>query len=444
MKRFLILMMMVLLTFSVFAEGQAEEEKPIIFAIVNDYPAAKVHDADFEGWLYKDRIVAPFTAATGIEVTIRKYTDATDNTAKSLDMDLASGDSSDVILSYGGRVNKFANADFGVNLYEALPQEFIDQFAPSALKQFERNGELFTLPMPGWATCMMVNVDLFEEAGVTDILPADDDPDRSWTIAEFDRAVKAVTALGDEYYGYYLIAKECGGDYWIMNMLGGFGAKLYEDGKVALNCPAGIEGMEYIHYLHENGYVPYGASGLFDGDMASLYFTGKLGTRGYVPMGADAGEISFKDGKNDKPFKSILMEYPHIEGVVDGVPPCYGPDATMVIDNGDPVRLAKALKFIEWLAGADSQSVIAKSFAKFSPLTTVITEREPGPIGTAKAQMAQIIKGRGIYDMGVGFPVYNELRQIWLAVFQGMLTNAITPKEAVEEFERRGNKLLSE
>jgi len=96
------------------------------------------------------------------------------------------------------------------------------------------------------------------------------------------------------------------------------------------------------------------------------------------------------------------------------------------------------------LAGADSQSVIAKSFAKFSPLTTVITEREPGPIGTAKAQMAQIIKGRGIYDMGVGFPVYNELRQIWLAVFQGMLTNAITPKEAVEEFERRGNKLLSE
>jgi len=358
-------------------------------------------------------------------------------------MDLASGEPSDVIWSYGGRVNKFANADFGVNLYEALPKEFIDQFKKSALSQFERDGKLYALPMPGWAVCLMANRNLFEQAGVADVLPVDDDPDRSWTVAEFDRAVKAITALGDEYYGYYIIAKECGGDYWVLNMLGGFGANLYENGKAILNTPEGIKGMEYIHYLHENGYVPYGASGLYDGDMAMLFNSGKLGMRGYVPAGIEVGKYAVKDGVVEAEFECVLMEYPHVEGV-DGVAPCFGPDLAMVIDNGDPVQLEKALKFLQYITGAEVQTILQKVYSKFSPLKTAGMPTSSGTIGMAMKQMSQIIKDRGIYDMGIGFPVYNELRQIWLAVLQGMLINEITPAEAAAEFDRRANKLLSE
>ena len=432
---------MILLTTMAFAEGQQEEEKPLIFAIEGDGENAKLYD----GWLYKDNIIPAFEAATGIKIELREYTSVVDSTTQSLDMDLASNESSDVIMNYAGRVNKYANPDFGINLYEALPKDFTNQFKESALAQFERDGKLYALPMPGWATCLIVNVDLFEQAGVADVLPADEDLDRSWTLAEFDRAVKAISALGDDYYGYYIIAKEAGGDYWIFNMLGGFGAKLYENGRVALNTPEGIEGMEYIHYLHEKGYVPFGASALGDYDMGALYFSGKLGMRGYVPGGVTAGEAVVKDGIAAKTFKSILMEYPHKEGIgITGVAPCFGPDAIMIIDNGDPEQIKKAAKFLEHVAGAEVQTFLQKVSNKFSPLKTAGPPEGQDRAGEAMRQMAQIIKKNGIYDMGIGLPVYNELRQVWLAIMQGMLTNAITPEQAVAEFEERGNKLLSE
>ena len=442
MKRILILLM-VLLAGVLFATGQQEIEKPLIFAIVSDVPEDQYQDCGFKGFLWKDNIIPKFEDETGIKIELRQYSDVFDNTAKALDMDLASDESSDVIWSYGGRVNKFANADFGVDLYEALPKEFIAQFKQSALSQFERDGKLYALPMPGWAVCLMANRNLFEQAGVADVLPADNDPDRSWTMAEFDRAVKAITALGDDYYGYYIIAKECGGDYWVLNMLGGFGANLYEGGKATLNTPEGIKGMEYIHYLHENGYVPYGASGLYDGDMAMLFNSGKLGIRGYVPAGAGVGITAVKDGVIEEAFECVLMEYPHVEGV-DGVAPCFGPDLAMAIDNGDPVQLEKALEFLQYITGAEVQTMLQRVYSKFSPLKTAGMPTMSGIIGNAMKQMSGIIKERGIYDMGIGFPVYNELRQIWLAVLQGMLINKITPAEAAEEFDRRANKLLSE
>ncbi|MBA7566325.1 hypothetical protein ES708_08016 [subsurface metagenome] len=443
MKRILILLFVFVLPFMVFAEGQQEEEKPLIFSIVSDASSEQWPDRGFKGYLWKDNIIPKFEEETGIKIELRQYSDKIDNTATSLDMDLASGEPSDVIWSYGGRVNKFANADFGINLYEALPKEFIAQFKQSALSQFERDGKLYALPMPGWAVCLIANRTLFKQAGVADILPADDDLDRSWTIAEFDRAIKAITALGDDYYGYYIIAKECGGDYWILNMLDGFGANLYENGRATLNTPEGIKGMEYIHYLHENGYVPYGASGLYDGDMGMLFGSGKLGIMGSVPYGVELGKIAARDGAVEEEFECVLLEYPHVEGI-DGVAPCFGPDLAMVIDNDDPIQLEKALKFLQYITGAEVQTILQKVYARFSPLKTAGMPTSSGIIGNAMKQMAQIIKKRGIYDMGIGFPVYNELRQIWLAILQGMLINEITPAEAAAEFDRRANKLLSE
>jgi len=443
MKKILTILMMFMLALVAFSEGQQEEEKPLIFAIVSDVAEDQYPDGNFKGFLWKDNILPEFEARTGIKVELRTYSDAIDNTATSLDMDLSSGEPSDVIWSYAGRVNKFANADFGINLYEALPEEFINQFKQSALSQFERDGKLYALPMLGWAVCLLANRTLFEQAGVADVLPADDDLDRSWTVAEFDRAVKAITALGDEYYGYYIIAKECGGDYWVLNMLGGFGANLYENGKATLNTPEGIKGMEYIHYLHENGFVPYGASGLYDGDMAMLFNSGKLGIRGNVPGGVEAGIYAVKDGVVEAEFECVLMEYPHVEGV-DGVAPCFGPDLAMVIDNGDPAQIERALEFLQYITGAEVQTRLQRIYSKFSPLKTAGMPTRSGLIGNAMRQMSQIIKDRGIFDMGIGFPVYNELRQIWLAILQGMLINEITPAEAAAEFDRRANKILSE
>jgi len=445
MKNVLIFVLMLFLMAGVmWAEGQQEVDKPVKFAMVADPVANLVPGfADWEGTLYADNIIRWFEEETGIKIELRLYSDTVDNTAKSLDMDLASGDPSDVIFSYAGRVNKFANADFGVNLYEALPKEHIEQYTESSLEQFERDGKLYALPMPGWAVCLVVNVDLFEQAGVADVLPADDDPDRSWTVAEFDRAVKAISALGDDYYGYYLIAKECGGDYWVLNMLGGFGADLYKNGKVGLNTPEGLAGMEYIHYLHENGYVPYGATGLFDGDKSRAGLSGKLGVEGGVASNVLRGEYAARDGIVDAPFKNVIMEYPHVEGI-DGVGPCFGPDLAMVIDNDDPEQLEKALLFLEYFSSARIQSIIQEYFSKYSPLKTAELPKGEGKIVKAMQQMVGIIQERGIYDMGIGFPCYDELRQIWLAVMQGMLINKITPQEAILEFERRGNKLIAE
>lgn len=437
MRNLTIILTILLLALPLFAGGQ-EEVGQLKLGIEGGHQVWMGRDRkEFPDGIFVSYLLPKFEAETGISVDLKCY--QTDYSSKTMDSDLSSDYAPDVLLSYGGRVNKYSNPRFGVDLNEYLPAEFMDMFKESALKPFQYEGVQYALPISGWATCMNVNVDLVERAGMGHIIPADDDMDRSWTIEEFTELMKAVKALDDGSYGFFILAAMTGGDYWVLNMLAGFGAKYYDQGQIAIDTPEGVEALTYLKWLHDEGYVPPGAAGLSHVERGEMFQRGKIACIGGVGTGArDIPAAGFKNGLIDKPFRCVNMEYPHDPAKMSGTPVCFGPDAAMIIDNGDEARVKAAAKLLMYVAGPEVQEC-KQVIGYFSPL------KESPDLFVDNIYMKwveSIVQKNGTWDQGIGHRYYSDVREIWLAHFQGMLTGVLTPKEGLEKFQRAANSML--
>ncbi len=342
-----------------------------------------------------------------------------------------------MILSYGGRINRYSNYRYGVDLSKYLPAKFLALFKESALEPFQSEGIQYALPISAWATNMIVNKTLIERAGVGHLLPTDDSMDRSWTVKEFTEMLKAVKALDDGSFGFFIIAAMTGGDYWILNLFAGFGAEYYKEGEIVINSPEGIEAMTYLKLMQDEGYAPPGAAGLSHIEMVQMFQEGKIAVMGGTPGWATMGETAFKNGLVDEPFDVVIMEYPHVDGMT-GTPICFGPDAAMIINNGDETRIKNAAKLLMVVTGPEAQRVRASEM-KYSPMkeTEILF-----PDNLAWNQVNEIQQKNGVWDMGIGHRYYNDVREIWINHLQGVMAGKLTPAEALEKFQNHANEMI--
>lgn len=114
----------------------------------------------------------------------------------------------------------------------------------------DENGRVYGIPRDGYALGLMLNVELFEEAGLVDtdgypIYP------KTWTeLAETAKTIKEKTGSA----GLCLLAKDGAGGWHFSNIAWAFGATLCvanDDGtyKANLNSPEAIKAMEYVKSL---------------------------------------------------------------------------------------------------------------------------------------------------------------------------------------------------
>lgn len=114
----------------------------------------------------------------------------------------------------------------------------------------DANGRVYGLPRDGYALGMMLNVDLFKEAGLVD---ADGYPvyPKTWDeLAETAKTIKDKTGAA----GLCLLAKDNAGGWHFSNIAWGFGATLCKDNGDGtftsnLNSPEAIKAMEYVKSL---------------------------------------------------------------------------------------------------------------------------------------------------------------------------------------------------
>ena len=235
MKKFFLIVLFFLMAFGLIAGGQkSADTRPLKLGIEGADFAGMGGSVIFDEYPlgYFQSVALPqFERDTALEVLFHVYKGEAAQNIKIMDSDLVSDYPADVILSYGGRINRYSNYRYGVDLSKYLPAKFLALFKESALEPFQSEGIQYALPISAWATNMIVNKTLIERAGVGHLLPADDSMDRSWTVKEFTEMLKAVKALDDGSFGFFIIAAMTGGDYWILNLFAGFGAEYYKEGE---------------------------------------------------------------------------------------------------------------------------------------------------------------------------------------------------------------------
>lgn len=134
---------------------------------------------------------------------------------------------------------------------ELQARGWLDKMNP-AIKDLlsDGNGRVYGIPRDGYALGLMLNVELFEEAGLVD---ADGYPiyPKTWTeLAETAKTIKDKTGSA----GLCLLAKDGAGGWHFSNIAWAFGATLCvanDDGtyKSNLNSPEAIKAMEYVKSL---------------------------------------------------------------------------------------------------------------------------------------------------------------------------------------------------
>ncbi len=145
---------------------------------------------------------------------------------------------------------KLINGGYVADITDILEERgWLEKINPSIRDLLSKDGRIYGIPRDGYALGLMLNVEMFEEAGLVD---ADGYPiyPKTWAeLAETAKTIKDATGQA----GLCLLAKDAAGGWHFSNIGWAFGATftLEENGKYIANVdtPEAIAAMEYIKSL---------------------------------------------------------------------------------------------------------------------------------------------------------------------------------------------------
>lgn len=211
----------------------------------------------------------------------------------------------------------------------------------------DENGRIYGIPRDGYALGLMLNVELFEEAGLVDengypLYP------KTWEeLAETAKTIKDKTG----YAGLCLLAKDNGGGWHFSNIAWAFGASLVTDNGDGtytsnLNSEEAIKAMEYIKSLKWEYDV------LTADPMSEDWGTGftKLGTGAAAMYIAANDAVNQPTQVNGLPIDKLAMcAMPAGDG---GQYSLYGGTPYMFSKDATPEEINAALDYLEIMGKA--------------------------------------------------------------------------------------------
>jgi len=146
---------------------------------------------------------------------------------------------------------KLINGGFVADITDELEKRgWIDEINPSIKELMSKDGRVYGIPRDGYALGLMLNVELFEQAGLVDSEGLPIYP-KTWDeLAQTAKTIKDKTGAA----GLCLLAMDNAGGWHFSNIAWNFGATLTlvdENGKYIANLdtPEAIEAMEFVKSL---------------------------------------------------------------------------------------------------------------------------------------------------------------------------------------------------
>jgi multiple sugar transport system substrate-binding protein len=178
-------------------------------------------------------------------------------------------------------------------------------------------GKIWSLPWMTNNTCMLINVDAFNKAGVP--IPSQD-PAKTWTWEQFASACARLTRGGMK--GFLITVGSTWTSWtfhaWLAQAGGVF---LQDDGTATFNSAAGVEAVTFQRSLVSKGYTAFSESG--KGYDPAPFFAGKVAIEINGPWNFSAYS-TFKD------FKMTAVPYPRHKKIATNV----GGDQLFIFNHG--------------------------------------------------------------------------------------------------------------
>ena len=358
-----------------------------------------------------------------IKVNYQKI-EFTDGPAK-IETAIQSKTAPDVIYDAPGRVIAWAAKDLLVPLDDVDKSKLTD----AAVKASSYKDKLYMYPQGVAPFLMGVNKDLTDKLGVTDLLPLNKQ-DRSWTVEEYEKFLKAVKQKDSSITPALFYTKSQAGDQGPR----AFVANLYNswitddaNSKYTINDANGVKGLEWVKKAYDEGLLGQGVA-LEAKDALEAFKSGRAATTILFSPGIAASHAS---GFNYK-----FLPFPNNGGKAKYDYLVAGP---AIFDNGDADKAAAAKKFVDFM-------VNDKDWGKRTLLASGNFSAKKGETGLYDSEELKFAEGL----TGQYAPYYNtipgfaKMRPLWFNMVQGVLNGKTTPKEGLDKFVEDANKTIKE
>ena len=358
-----------------------------------------------------------------IKVNYQKI-EFTDGPAK-VETAIQSKTAPDVIYDAPGRVIAWAAKDLLVPLDDVDKSKLNE----AAVKASSYKDKLYMYPQGVAPFLMGVNKDLTDKLGVTDLLPLNKQ-DRSWTVEEYEKFLKAVKQKDSSITPALFYTKSQAGDQGPR----AFVANLYNswitddaNSKYTINDANGVKGLEWVKKAYDEGLLGQGVA-LEAKDALEAFKSGRAATTILFSPGIAASHAS---GFNYK-----FLPFPNNGGKAKYDYLVAGP---AIFDNGDEDKAAAAKKFVDFM-------VNDKDWGKRTLLASGNFSAKKGETGLYDSEELKFAEGL----TGQYAPYYNtipgfaKMRPLWFNMVQGVLNGKTTPKEGLDKFVEDANKTIKE
>ena len=358
-----------------------------------------------------------------IKVNYQKI-EFTDGPAK-VETAIQSKTAPDVIYDAPGRVIAWAAKDLLVPLDDVDKSKLNE----AAVKASSYKDKLYMYPQGVAPFLMGVNKDLTDKLGVTDLLPLNKQ-DRSWTVEEYEKFLKAVKQKDSNITPALFYTKSQAGDQgpraFVANL---YNSWITDDAisKYTINDANGVKGLEWVKKAYDDGLLGQGVA-LEAKDALEAFKSGRAATTILFSPGIAASHAS---GFNYK-----FLPFPNNGGKAKYDYLVAGP---AIFDNGDADKAAAAKKFVDFM-------VNDKDWGKRTLLASGNFSAKKGETGLYDSEELKFAEGL----TGQYAPYYNtipgfaKMRPLWFNMVQGVLNGKTTPKEGLDKFVEDANKTIKE
>ena len=358
-----------------------------------------------------------------IKVNYQKI-EFTDGPAK-VETAIQSKTAPDVIYDAPGRVIAWAAKDLLVPLDDVDKSKLNE----AAVKASSYKDKLYMYPQGVAPFLMGVNKDLTDKLGVTDLLPLNKQ-DRSWTVEEYEKFLKAVKQKDSSITPALFYTKSQAGDQGPR----AFVANLYNswitddaNSKYTINDANGVKGLEWVKKAYDEGLLGQGVA-LEAKDALEAFKSGRAATTILFSPGIAASHAS---GFNYK-----FLPFPNNGGKAKYDYLVAGP---AIFDNGDVDKAAAAKKFVDFM-------VNDKDWGRRTLLASGNFSAKKGETGLYDSEELKFAEGLtsqyGTYYNTI--PGFAKMRPLWFNMVQGVLNGKTSPKEGLDKFVEDANKTIKE
>ncbi len=217
---------------------------------------------------YFEAAAAAFEAAnpgTDVQIEVVPW----DVLLQKLTTDISAGTNADLAIIGTRWLVDFVEEGIAAPLDDYMTDEFRSRFFEVFLSPSVMKGKTYGLPIAASARAMYYNRELLERAGY-------DAPPDTWE--QLAETAKAISALGDEVYGYGLQGKEIETDVYFYYAFWAYGGDLVEeDGTSGLDTEAGYQAARLYKGMIDAGATQPGVTAYTREDVQNLFKQGKVG-----------------------------------------------------------------------------------------------------------------------------------------------------------------------